>query len=357
MFKELRLENFQSWKKQTFRFSPGVNVFIGKSDTGKSAAFLRAIRLLATNRPTGDDFISHWVEKQNLAVELVLDTGEIVFREKGKGTNLYGIGHVNGLIEDQEFAAFGKGIPEEVVRLLNLHPVNIQGQIDGPFMLNLSPGDAARELNKACKLEGIDRGISNSNKRVRKLEQNIESLTSRSNKFEEDMDALVWIEEAESKLIVLEEKKEAANNLLDKSAQLRGLIGTVEREEENVKQLSVILNAESLLITTLGKYYRLGDLIKKQNKLSNLYHMTIELQETVEKNRKLLKASGRLKELIRLHNEKEVLITKQNQLNYLVNSVEARRAEHKEAEERLERLEKEFHRLMPDVCPLCGKKK
>jgi exonuclease SbcC len=355
LFRELRIENFQSWKKQVFTFSPGVNVFIGTSDTGKSAAFLRAIRLLATNRPAGSEFISTWAGKDNMAVELVVDNGQIVFREKGKSTNLYGIGYADGSQDDQEFAAFGMGVPEEVQRLLNLDPINIQGQLDGPFLLNMSPGDVARELNRACKLEGIDRGIVNSSKRARGLEQKVDSITGQIKSHEEHIAALAWLDEVETKLVELEQKRGKTTELFEKGTKLRELIQTIQQEQVNVKELSVRLKAEPQITTLWGKYSRYEQLIKKKRRLRELCVAIERQKETVDKNRALLKASAKLKKLIKIHNEKEVLITTQNQLNYLIDSVEARQVEYDRAKKKQDTLDKEYHKLMPDFCPLCGK--
>jgi len=59
MLKTLRGENFQSWRELLMTLSPGVNVIVGESDAGKSA-IMRMLRLLITNRPSGDAYRSWW---------------------------------------------------------------------------------------------------------------------------------------------------------------------------------------------------------------------------------------------------------------------------------------------------------
>ena len=61
--KSLSLENFESWESGFFEFHPGVNIFVGLSDTGKSAV-LRALRLLMENKPTGDEYRSDFADKK-----------------------------------------------------------------------------------------------------------------------------------------------------------------------------------------------------------------------------------------------------------------------------------------------------
>ena len=51
------IRNFQSHKKSILNLSKGVNVIVGKTDSGKSA-IIRALRWLFTNTPSGDAFRS-----------------------------------------------------------------------------------------------------------------------------------------------------------------------------------------------------------------------------------------------------------------------------------------------------------
>lgn len=55
-FERLLIENFQSHEQTEVFFTEGLNVFVGPSDSGKSA-ILRALRWVLYNEPKGTDFI------------------------------------------------------------------------------------------------------------------------------------------------------------------------------------------------------------------------------------------------------------------------------------------------------------
>jgi len=357
LIKELRLENFQCWKKQIFVFSPGLNVIIGKSGTGKSAAFLKAPKLLATNQPSGDEFISNWVKRgENMVVEALLEDNIAVFREKGKSTNLYGIGYEDGSQEDQEFTAFGKGkVPEEITKILRLDPINIQGQLDGPFMLNMSPGDVARELNRACKLEGIDRGISNSGKRVRGLEQKVKSISGQIDGLKDRVEELSWIEEVEPKIVKLEKKEEERRVLTIQHNNLKNIIVTLLKEQRNIDQCKVILKAKPKVTSLLNKQKEMDKLIRKATSLNGIIKTFKQAQDTIKEKEDLLKASPKLKKLITLNIEKERLEYEKERLDKAIRTTKAHKEMYQSKRKERDRLEKEFHETMPDICPLCGK--
>jgi exonuclease SbcC len=154
MIHELTLKNFQSHSATSLTFVAGVNVIIGQSDAGKST-LVRALRWVVHNRPAGDEFISH--DAKETFVRLTLDDC-VVERHKG-GKNTY---NINGT----ELVGFGQDVPTEVSQLLRLDDVNIQSQLEGPFLLSESPGVIARTFNKVVNLDKIDSALSN----IRRLE-------------------------------------------------------------------------------------------------------------------------------------------------------------------------------------------
>ena len=357
MLKELRLKNFQCWKKQTCVFSSGLNVIIGESGTGKSAAFLKAPKLLATNQPSGDEFISNWVKRgQNMVVEALLEDDIAVFREKGKSTNLYGIGYEDGSKEDEEFTAFGKGkVPEEITKMLRLDPINIQGQLDGPFMLNMSPGDVARELNRACKLDGIDRGTTNSKKRVSRLEQKVKSISGQIDGLKDRIEELSWIEQVESKIVKLEEKEEERRVLTIQHNNLKNIIVTLLKEQRNIDQCKAILKAKPKVASLLNKQKEMDRLIKKATSLNSIIKTFKQAQDIIKEKEELLKASPKLNKLTTLNIEKERLEYEKERLDKAIKTAKIHKEVYQERRKERDRLEKEFHETMPDICPLCGK--
>ena len=67
MIKEISIKNFQSHKDSHIELSDGVNIIVGASDSGKSS-LIRAIKWLATNRPSGESIRSTWGGKTEVEI-------------------------------------------------------------------------------------------------------------------------------------------------------------------------------------------------------------------------------------------------------------------------------------------------
>lgn len=152
-----RIRNFQSHPDTTVDFAPGINAFIGESDQGKSAV-LRGILWAVDNRPSGDAIVSDWARDEKgvltdeCSVTVESDAGTLR-RIKTKGRNGY---DVNGLKLD----AIRTGVPTEVASFFGIESVNVQRQLDPPFLLADSGGARARFFNQLIKLEEIDQTMS-----------------------------------------------------------------------------------------------------------------------------------------------------------------------------------------------------
>lgn len=148
------IHNFQSHKDTVLELSPTVNSLEGVSDSGKSAV-LRAMLWCLTNKPDGVAFASNWAKdkkgKLNAEVSVSIDN---ITRSRNATVNGYA-----------KFVA-GKGpltyealkgtVPPGIENAINIGSVNIQRQMDPPFLLSSTPGDAARYVNELIGLEEID---------------------------------------------------------------------------------------------------------------------------------------------------------------------------------------------------------
>lgn len=156
MLEQLRICDFQGHKVLSVKLDPHVTAIVGPTDSGKSA-ILRALRWLATNRPSGEEFIRHGSDATSVLLNV---DGREVHRTRGKGANRY-------KLDDKVLEAFGAGVPAEVLGLLNLGELNFQGQHDAPFWFSESAGEVSRQLNAIINLGVIDTTLANLNGRVR----------------------------------------------------------------------------------------------------------------------------------------------------------------------------------------------
>ena len=147
------LHNFQSHKDTVLELSPTVNSLEGVSDSGKSAV-LRAMLWCLTNKPDGVAFASNWAKdkKGKLKDEVSVSIDNIT-RTRTADVNGYTRYTPGGL---QSYEALKGTIPPDIENAINIGSVNIQRQMDPPFLLSATPGDAARYVNELIGLVEID---------------------------------------------------------------------------------------------------------------------------------------------------------------------------------------------------------
>ena len=127
MINSLNISNFQSHKESKLDFASGVNVIIGKSDTGKSS-IMHALQWAINNNPAADSFRSYWGGDTNVDLEIENFT---ISRVYGKET-LYILSSNKG-ISPEEFKSFGLDVPKPIKDFLNFDEVNLQFQFDTSF--------------------------------------------------------------------------------------------------------------------------------------------------------------------------------------------------------------------------------
>lgn len=152
--KKLKIAGFQSHIDTQLDLVPGMNIFVGPSDSGKSA-ITRAIRWVTQNEPLGDGYINQKVG--SALVELHMSDASRVVRTRGS-FNSYIVG-------DETFAGFGTKVPEEVTAATGMRKalfgdallwLSYSSQHDAPFMLSETGGQAARILGKLAGTEDLD---------------------------------------------------------------------------------------------------------------------------------------------------------------------------------------------------------
>jgi exonuclease SbcC len=195
MINKMTLENFQSWPLTTFNFHKGVNVITGVSDSGKTA-ILRAYRAFAENKPGGTAYVSDWIKTKGGGIK----KGQIcaVTIEKENGTATRFRNEANGYsVNGKVLEAIGTGVPEEATKFLNMDEVNLQKQMDPPFLLGATPGEVSRFFNKMIKLESIDKCLSLAKKRKLETSTALNINKAAIEEIEADIENLSNLEELE----------------------------------------------------------------------------------------------------------------------------------------------------------------
>jgi DNA repair protein SbcC/Rad50 len=244
-FKKLIIKNFQSHVHTELDFHSGLNVFVGPSDSGKSA-ILRALRWVLFNSPRGTEHIR--IGANICEVALHLDNGTIIKRIRNQHSiNRYQL-EKDGE-EPQIFEGFGSEVPLEIAnahqfRSLQLEQkdifLQVGNQLDGPFLLSESSGVKAKIIGLVSGAHLIDRALKKLNSdRTQLAFQNKHLLQQRKN-VEQKLHPFENLDVLESVLLKAEKK---ASDIKEKQAlliQLKQLAHKyilVSQEKETQKKI------------------------------------------------------------------------------------------------------------------------
>lgn len=161
----INLHNALSWKFETLNLSPGLNVVVGPSDSGKTNVY-RAVRAVVENAPA-DRFVRIGESEGFASIEF--DDGATVTLAKGTGRNAANSYRVDGPSGGRLYQKVGADCPAEVSSVLRLGPVDLSGfEADihfasqrGPaFGVDVKPGDLARIIGSVCGLDAVYSALS-----------------------------------------------------------------------------------------------------------------------------------------------------------------------------------------------------
>lgn len=344
----LHIQNFQSHKDTDLIFSPGVNVIVGTSDSGKSA-IIRALRWVNWNRPSGDSFRSSWGGVTE--VQVGIEEEKIIARRKDKIEEyVIGIpGH-----KDTIFKAFGTEVPSEITKQLQLSDINLQSQMDKPFLLSSSPGEVATHFNKVARLDKIDSALIYVNKWVRDLTSDIKYKEQDVKSAKVKLSTFDFLDKMEMDIEVVEEMQ---NRFTKKKSDFRTLSDALNNFVDigmEIVQTEKILVIEKTLNEVL-------DLIQEsRQKEITISELTQHLKDIakVEKSiymlTDLLKLEDKVNEVIKMTEDKLSKIMQMTALTEVLSNIEDVAFKLDENQTKLIHMEEEFHDNFPDQCPLCG---
>ena len=306
MLKKIKIQNFQSHKLSELNLSSGINVIVGESNHGKTAI----IRLLnwIINNYNYRQMRSWWaLEKEKgrgkeypTYGEITTEEGNVITRLKSKSDNMYSI---NG----EELRAFGTGVPEEVSNHLRIGDINMQKQMDAPFLLGLRAGDVARFLNKIANLDDIDR----STKRIKELSTNnktdIKYAETEYNQKMAELKDYKYLDDAEAELSDLEKQYNIIQATQVQSIKLTQLCAEIREAQTKMNK---ILPDEEAIAEKLEQFNTVKDKIKTlQDQYNSIQSIIIDIKR-----------------------QQRLIITKENEIKS---------------------IEKQLKELIPEACPMC----
>jgi len=343
MLSRLEIENFQSHDHSVLEFDPGVNIIIGSSDSGKSA-IIRALKKVTWNKPSGDEMKSHWGGICKIAV-LTMENDTVIWQRHK--TSLY-------RLNDTEFKAFGNDVPEEIKNTLQLNEINLQQQLDAPFLLSNSAGEVALHFNKIAHLEKIHIGQKNIEKWLRQVQSDLESNRTQLKEKEQELQKYDYLDKMEKDVEVLEREQEQAISLYNSQSRLKELLKNIEEVEQKLNEKSQILKVEEQVNEILQCYKDLEKLKQEQSQLKEFYKDIHEVDNDIEYYETLVSDEQQVNDVIQLYERQKQLKEQGNNLYKLIKNVKYTRSELVEKKKILKTKEQEFETQFPNICPLCN---
>ena len=346
MINKINISNFQSNKNTELNLHRGVNCIIGTSNSGKTA-ILRAIYWLKDNRPSGISNASHWILENgklngDFSISLFKDNN-LIIRERDNKYNGY-------ILNEDYFAALKSEVPEEIKEILNLSDVNIQKQMDAPFLLSASAGEVARFFNKIVKLDIIDVMLKNVESMKRKNKNDILNIENANIELNIKLEKYNWTDEAEKLVNRLDCLNDKLEKYKDDRNDIRMDIGmynvswiilsktkNIDDIIELVSEIESLINIQEqrkedkidLEYTIDNYFYSKDDLVNSEN-IPEAENLIIEIEQIdIQKD---IDLRDGLKE--------DIMDINMHEQNILMFSKE------------IEILEKQ----LPALCPVCGGK-
>ncbi len=299
MITKIELTNFQAYKHAVLDLSPSVNVIRGSSDSGKSS-IIRGIRWIADNSPSGDSFIRNG--QKGTEVKITLSSKDVIARGRNNKSNYY-------KLNDEEFLSFGTGIPKDIRESLNFSDLNMQHQIDQPFLLAESGGDVSRYLNKIVDIDDIDTTIKALNSFKKKETSDMNHIISEIKSLEEKVETFSYLDELEELI-----------------EQGEFLSAEIEDDKDSCEIIEDIL----------------AELEEVDEILGGSSFSYLEVKKDIET-------------AIALWNEVDELDSEAGALNELIVNIGMKANSIETLAKEVKRAKKEYELVKPDTCPLCGK--
>lgn len=350
MIKSIELVNIQSHKHSKIVFDNNYNCIVGSSNVGKTA-IMRAFYWVFYNRPVGTTILnSSWnalkdgTPKDEFYVEVETDKGKVK-RVRSKTRNSYVLSE-NGK-ESVSFDAVKTDVPQQVVEFLNLTNVNVQKQMDSPFLLSLSSPDATKFINECIHLDSIDKLLFTAN-----TEKN--ALTALGGMYKKDLesmkaqiDSLKWLDKAKA---IFDDFKKRGDSLKIKQNELM-LLTSLNKQHDSISLIIVKnnkLKKFTLLISEIeGMSPRIKALIELDDSLTSSFqsYEKCESKNYDFRKQKFLISSFEKSTSNEKRKQDEIQELKQLQVEY---------NDKIEIISKNEKAMNELKKLLPDVCPYCG---
>lgn len=250
-FRKLIIENFQSHVYTEIDFVPGLNVFVGPSDSGKSS-ILRALRWVLFNQPRGTDFIRKGAK--TCRVRLVLEDGTEIIRVRGKSENRYILRTPDG--KEEVYESIGQGSHQMILQAHQMIPLTwdqketllqFASQLEGPFLLSESSGSKAKLIGRISGAHWIDLALKDATREKNQVSNEIRQVEKQKASTLERLQPYEKVPQWEAAVKQATDRYRAIQRMKEKEERLRDLSERLQRiRHEQKKQKDWLVRFEDL---------------------------------------------------------------------------------------------------------------
>ncbi len=345
MIKSITLHNFQSHSHTVLELSPGLNIIKGSSHHGKSAV-IRGLRWVFRNRPRGDGFRSYFSKETYVSIEF--NDGNIVTRYRSDKENYYRINND----EKKTYKALGSDVPPEIKKVLNVSALNLRSQDDKFFMLQDTPGNRAKQLNKIVGLEVIDAvlrhvksAITENNTRIKISEEDIKNKKEKLLQYADVKKCRMSVDKIDKISIELAKKKERHRTVY-------GIFESLENKIVEKEEISDWLEIKGECDNIIKIVAQSKELSARRDIISDLHKKIKSKQEWMEYTKYFLGAKTAVDSLLGIQDKIRETKILHTSIQKIHADIGRQLRVRKQKAQALEILNEELGDL--DICPTCG---
>ena len=222
MISKIVLHNFQCHRDITLELGRST-VLQGNSNSGKTAVLRALYWVLFNNAPS--DFVSYWAQKKTKSgfkfkddayTSVIVEVdGHTIERKRSNDFNGY-------IVDGRVFEALRTAVPEEVTRLFNLSDASVQRQMDAPFLLAATPGEASQYLNSLAGLGCVDEILTIAKRKVADTSALVESTNEEIENLDKEVNSYGWVPLAEKYLQKATDTQKLIEDLEHRKSSLSG---------------------------------------------------------------------------------------------------------------------------------------
>lgn len=335
-FRSIRLENFQSHVDTTIELKDGLNVFVGPSDSGKSAIF-RGIKWALFNEPAGTFFIRNGTKEAR--VTITFDDGRVLVRGRSTSSNYYELQHFDEVLR---LESFGTGVPKEVTDFTNIrkmilkngevYALSMQDQLEGPFLLIGTGTQKAIAIGRLSGVHVIDYAVS---ELARELASSKQITKRNDDRIVSQKESLKQFDTLEDERIALDIASNEMKMIDDKEALIRKITEVKQSLRENgyrLHRISLLLQGLSFLEEAKELTHTLENQIEARKTLHALKESFSNLRVENTKIRTILEDLHNLPDVqnhfqkiedaYRKYNDLEVCLRHRNKISAVAKALE-----------------------------------